>query len=97
MGMSRDLMLKLGRVIFLKSLNISPVKTGSQCFSICGCLVILGFFSSFSFFHWGKCAQEWQLPGCPVACRIMAFESLGEAVSRLWTLIFGSPWSFADC
>lgn len=49
MGMSRDLMLKLGRVIFLKSLNIRPLKTESQCFSICGCLVILGFSLIFFF------------------------------------------------
>lgn len=47
--MSRDLMLKLGSVIFLKSLNIRPLKTGSQCFSICGCLVILSFFLIFFF------------------------------------------------
>lgn len=32
------------RVIFLKSLNIRPLKTGFQHFSICGCLFFFLFF-----------------------------------------------------
>lgn len=67
-------MLKLGRVIFLKSLSIRPLKTVSQCFYFCGCLVILVFFPQF-LFSIGGCVQECQFLSCPVACRIMALKA----------------------
>lgn len=48
-GDEQRLDAKTGQSFFLKSLNIRPLKTESQCFSICGCLVILGFFLIFFF------------------------------------------------
>lgn len=74
------------RVIFLKSLNIRPLKTGFQHFSICGCL----------FFSCQRLSSEMPaLPGWCLACRNMLWGWSWIPVSACIPSS-GSTWSVAD-